>query len=82
MAEGTTLRFTITLTDLSKIDDADTLAETGFFGLGSAYRLADPNVLYLRVREDVTYEEVTQTLEELRIGGALTYVEQSLEPRN
>lgn len=80
MAAKSEMRFTITLTDFYDSDTVDRLVENGFLGLGHTYRLADPQVIYLRIRPDATYEGVIETLEELRLGGTLTYVEDENAP--
>ena len=69
------LRFTITITDPTKLIPIEEIVESGFFGLGHAYRLADPLVLYFRADADVTHAGLIETFEEFRLAGALTYIE-------
>ena len=54
------------------------MLESDFMGWGKTYRGKDRNVLVLAPFPDAPYEKVKATLDELRTGGALTYVE---EPR-
>jgi hypothetical protein len=75
MPEYSPIRFTITFTDQLEMELLDSFVENGFLGYGDVCRLDSPRVMCLRPYRSSQYLAVKSTLDELRDGGALTYVE-------
>jgi hypothetical protein len=68
-------RIVVTFEEKFPTEMVEGMLESDFMGLGKTYAGNDRRVLFLYPFPNVSYAVVKETLDELRAGGELTYVE-------